>query len=780
MTTPYPTNLPHGTSGLSHAQAAQLYKAPFTEHLRNLPKLGAKTPRQILNSGNLWYGGVAPCGDFTGTAAGGSGGPAVLAYGPTGQYSIVGAGKVTDTGTSTSFRTSFPLSDSDPTVDPILGTDLRYSVALLRMTRARYAFTGASWNPTTRRLTFAAPISGYEDQGPTGDDWVWITAAGTGGVTGWYRVDPEGTIANTYVSPFPGIADEVVLTADATILNATTQSGTVNGYVFKSDQAGHSKLAVVWNGANRYISGFGIFGTSASARIFQTAYTAAAGDVVEVIGGGGVRTFSKVSGNVSNHPLAGVNVDTIQVADAGLATDRPVVSALWDEDGSPVNRLILTGAYTTYTWTDGDLFLIESVNGNPAHAAAGSYHRITARIDANTITLGGSAAAALVDNDLVTGRIGDLRVIVWKNPVFQHLPLTAAAPWTNTVNPGGLDYSTVSIDAGSPAGYTIQQGDYYYVYVSSATSAAIWPGGTKPVVQESDPEHVPTPTAASSLYCSWPYLALTRHHAYFMKSNGGVAASIAAPIGSQINHAWHGQFQLAPETFMQGDWVQLQMVADAGWMGTPYFIEVMVAFDFDPEDPNYWRKDVALDVSGARLGYPVVWFHSPVITRPSINPLNILLFGKASSDQTIGAFMNSDTVSMQWSCRFDLGGPGGDGSVLPPTGFPAQLGPISKVLQPRLYRHVAPVGFEGFQRWWLDHTRWTVLIKAEHPSMRGIPGHHGHFPGQPFNMDTGNGRHLLGCWGTNASIPPTANTAPWGPRFRVGSFDVLWGPGGNF
>lgn len=780
-----------GVSGLSPEQMRTLYASSYTEAHRQTSRVGAMHRRQLMNSGGLGYGGVAPCADFSGTSQGGSGGPAVLARGPSGQYTVCRAGPVIATSADAfHVRTDFPLSalDPDDPLEEILDNQLLYKVAIRRLTRRSYAFTGASWDPATRKITleggqtFGSGGTAYAPKGPTGYDLMWITDAGTGGITGWFFVDPVET-RNEAAEATIDTSIEVFLTPDASILNESAVVGDgstgINGVLLRSEQVGFMDNAV-WDNATKRLTAFNTFSGAVQGIFPFGAYTPGPDDTVEIVGGNGaLLTSTRVVSKVSDYPGTADN-DTIEVADEDLATDFSFTGATFNS-GTGILTAGSGTPWANYTWKVGNKLLILSSSDG---AVVNTYVRIDGRPAGDQLLLGGTGLPT--NGATVGGNIGHVQALVWHRQDFEHYWLDPDQPWTNTSNPSGIDYSTLLIDAVQhPAGisWTPQQLDFFYVYVAGdRQSGALWPNGTKAAVVESDPEACPTLTAATTQYRSWPYFGLLPSELFFMQANGGVANVIAAKKGTQINHAFHGLYQLAPECFIAGDKVKFDTVMDVGYMGTPFFIEILVVFDFDPE--LHWNKG-AYDVDGApvlnsnRVNYRCVWFHTPVISRAGINPLRIQLEGKASFDQTIGAFVDTDTVSMQWCAKVQIGNQGGDGSQDSPPGFPWESGPTSKVLQPRLFDKNA-VKWQGFQRWWLDHSRWSVLFKAEHPSRRGFPGYHANYPHEPFSTLTGNGRQVLGCWGSQPSLPATEAVAPWGPRFRIGSDDVEWAPGSTY
>jgi hypothetical protein len=764
-----------GVSGLSPDQMQTLFKGPYTEALKNLSRVGAKHPRTLMNSGGLWYWGVAPCGDFTGTAMGGSGGPAALPWGPTGQYTIVGAGRVVETGPDTAhFKTSFPLSDLNPS-DPLEADNnnhFRYKVALARAARRSFAFTNASWTAATRKIelqggqTFGAGGTAYSPKGPTGDDWMWITDAGTGGVPGWYRVNALATRDDTILYDLQTVS---ILTDDASILNAADVVGDgatvgIDGVLIKSNQAGWVAHGA-WDADTKQLKSFASFSSSA-AGAFHEVYTPGADDCVEIIAGNGVKnTYTLVVSKQDDN--------TITVADDIGALDFTFSGGTFTPGP---NTLVVAGTpFAGYTWKAGDTLLVYS-SSDPVWVDTAV--RINSKTNDFTLVLGGAGLPAGIAT-LTTGNIGHIAFVVWRRPVFEKVALDPTNPWVNTAPVGELAYSTVAVDPVlHPAGlsWTPQHGDFYYVYIDGDDAAgALWPNGTKPAMVENDPQNCPTPSAATTLVSLWPYHSFVRSSIFYMKTNGGVGNVPACFKGTQMNHGYEGLFLLAPEACIAGDAVRLRTVSDIGYMGTPYCIEVLVVPDFDPE--KHWVKDGSIN-NNERLDYRCIWFHSPVVYQQGIIPLTIELEGKFSYDQTIGSFMDTDTVSMQWTCEFLLGNAGGDGATEPPPGFPSKQGPTSKVLQPLLYDKNA-LEWVGFQRWWMDHSSWTILVKAIHPSERGRPGYHADYPGQPFSPTLGNGGVLLGCWGSQPGLTAAQAKAPWGPRFRTGSVHVEWIPGGT-
>lgn len=330
----------------------------------------------------------------------------------------------------------------------------------------------------------------------------------------------------------------------------------------------------------------------------------------------------------------------------------------------------------------------------------------------------------------------------------------------------------------SPLSSSPRWGDTYFIYYKNQGSP----------LPESHPEDVPTRTADYTLQSWWPYFTCNKSTATSGKSVSGNGNNPAAEIGSDMNHYWWGSFVLPRETFLNGSMIDITTVADVTHFGTPFFIEVAVIPNFDPEAD--WIKDQTAINSERFDNRMIFWFHSaiyrPVELTQRIVPTWIRLRGQSGYIQTIGTQQGlnpgtGDNSSQQWLCEFLAGPPGNFGSDV--THFdrlPSVIGPIS---------HIQELDSPKQNDTTNTDITYTVLIKAEHASMHGYPGYHGHYSNEPYSCTTGNGGVLLHHLGNLPSAVDSNGDSiafsrglvviPWAPRFRVGTFRVEWRPGGD-
>lgn len=320
----------------------------------------------------------------------------------------------------------------------------------------------------------------------------------------------------------------------------------------------------------------------------------------------------------------------------------------------------------------------------------------------------------------------------------------------------------------------IKRGDLYLVWAV--------PGSVTDYDQEmtTNPESVPTLSAASSLASWWPYGTPGRCERTSYKGN--YANVFASPPNSQMNSAWSGVVTVPRELFLHGDKLEITMMLDCQSKGTPYLVEVLLIPNFDPETD--WLRD-GNTANGERLLYgngKAMWFQSPIILEGESNcGMNIKLAGQAGSVQTVGLAEQGDNYSQQWDCAFEVYGNDieetysgtGGGANAQARGFPAVVGPAAHISYPT-------------QEDWakLAHS-WTILVATVHPSMKNRPGFHGYYGGEPYSTLTGNGGTLFTYRGQTARVIGTTNNQsypplPYGGTFRVAAVNAIHTPGGSY
>mgnify|MGYP000320110455 FL=1 len=112
----------------------------------------------------------------------------------------------------------------------------------------------------------------------------------------------------------------------------------------------------------------------------------------------------------------------------------------------------------------------------------------------------------------------------------------------------------------------IKRGDLYLVWAV--------PGSVTEYdqVMTTNPEAVPTLSAASSQACWWPYGTAGRMTRTSYKGN--YANVFASPPNSQMCTAWSGICTVPRELFLHGDKLEISMLLDVQSKGTPYLIEI--------------------------------------------------------------------------------------------------------------------------------------------------------------------------------------------------------------
>lgn len=797
--------------GLAAGERAVVRNAPLV--VSNLPVVGGGTPEQIFNASGLWFGGVCPCGDFSGTQQKisdvgvlpevfGSGGPAMLPWGPTGESTVLSAGKLRTTGAST---TVFPVE-----VD--MGTATAgwtYKVAMRRMTEQVIGDAGvgsivpmaAVWDASDGTFTATGKFGSFIE---TGDDWVYVSKAelrGTrvGGASFTHSAVNDaltlvahglesgdkvvlgfpGTAPGTNISA--GVAYYVVNHTVNTIqlavvkggwpINLTTPNNAVDVYrltsgttgwyrvkfrrgndvigldriqsdvistvdldtcellVFQSAQA-VSMPAMTWDETTKTF-------TDAATNAYLLGYQPGPDDTVfvrrgyaEADGTGFMETCSKI---------VSATDDSVTVADGGLGGANNKVDIV------VLKRSTVVGAPTCTLSSGKTLFTLAAhcmIDDQPVTVAAKSPAVLPTGISANVVYYVTAAAAntfqlANVPSNqpqTIVGTSAPADVYVLAHNGFLHQEITS---WTST-----------DVTLAAPLSWTPQWLDFYYVYISNTN-------GDNAEAPLSNPESCPTPTALSSLACFMPYTTPNRHERMSLADHQGHAILPSAASGTLVNHYWFGTFTTQAEAFNAGD--ELHLIwnpADYQYNGTPFFLEVLLWPNMDPEVD--WIKDGSVD-NNSRLVTKVVRFQSSPIKTAGIHPIRVELFGKAGGRQTEGA----DNYSFGWTCRFEIGESGQrgwDAPILTET-----RGPLSIVTDQDEFDPTT------------GDVKWQLLIKAEHISLLGKAGYHGYYAGEPFSCTTGNGGSLLHNFGS-----PVSNALPFGPRFRYSSTGVRRNPAASY
>ena len=440
--------------------------------------------------------------------------------------------------------------------------------------------------------------------------------------------------------------------------------------------------------------------------------------------------------------------DTLNIL-GGTATNADRISQTYTfVSGAPGAGQIQIGASTTDTATN-----IASVI-DTAHGGAGPNNFLNAVASTNTVVFSfGSNAFSTTSYTLTKSGKGFSFGMATSAARIAYSSALSGNGWTDPV---------------------IKRGDLYLVWAVPDTVTEYDQHMT------TNPESVPTLSAASTLASWWPYGTAGQCERTSYKGNyANVHASVP---NSQRCTAWSGICTVPRELFLHGDKLGITMLLDCQSKGTPYLIEVLLIPNFDPELDWIRNGNVA---NGERLLYgngKAMWFQSPIILEGESNcGLNIRLSGQAGSVQTVGLAEQGDNYSQQWVCSFDVYGNSieetysgtGGGANAQARGFPATVGPAAHITYPT-------------QEDWakLAHS-WTILVATVHPAMKNRPGFHGYYGGEPYSTRTGNGGSLFTYRGQTSRTITTANQQtypplPYGGTFRVAGLNVIHTTGGSY
>lgn len=683
--------------------------------------------------------------------------------------------------------------------------------------------TAATWIDTAT-LTVAIDLQDADTTTVGGVTYTWNAF---GGASPNVLFDGAGTAAavtnniNAFALVLAGNANIVVLSTTASTI--TVRSTSTTSYSTTVATGG----TTAWN-----TTAVGNHLIVANAGTPFSGYSAGPDDTLELRQGSGIvgasGTYTRVNAKVSSSTL---QVDDDGLADPG-ANDLYVV--LWDRnafENVPVRTmfkdaawnfgsltLTLAGAFTNYSWTSGDKFIVTDGTGWTTKA-----YTITSRTSANAIVLA--------------------------NDTLLTLP-TASNPATGYITTAAG--STLVFTTTTPLTFTPRQCDFYYLYVDSDTGGGIvW--DPKP---RNNPEEAPTVSALSSLYCSWPQGHLGRAVKSSNRTQSGFGNLIAAIDGTLMNHAWWGNVVTTPRTFLSGDALTLRIgPIDTTYNNSPFLLEALLIPNFDP--PRHWRSQAGFE-NNNRLLDGAVAFQSPPFTSSGARPTNIEIRGVSGAVQTTGGDMGGDNISHQWTCKFFQGpnasGAPGGGSLEGDPRFPVERSYTKTILlaaraananwDPSTRKITKSGAFirygtaydgdvyivehgSGFRQTSLridaaatngqtatqkknniileagqlgvsgsacsdltgyvpDRTdfhntpvHWQLLIQAVHPAQRGKMGYHGYYPGEPFSCTTGNGGVLFGFLGSQFTGAQSATKLPTGPRLRCSSFGWEWHSGLN-
>lgn len=652
----YPVELVGGFSGLSSGQVQSIAKAPFTQHLDGVPILGSKTPRTLVGATGVWFFDNVPHGDFTGTLHSGSGGPAQLPAGPTGDNTVVAIGRVQSTAgaaasvttgtatTTTTFRTEYSITYDH--------ANYKYAVRLLRTQATPINATACNWTASTLRISKSGAFASYTY---TGWDMVRVYAPTSGATLGWYVI--KSKIDN----------DTIELTSDASILSSTNLTGSVSIDVMPSSMA-------------TYITG--------------CSYT------------------------------------------------------------HSTNTITKAGAFASYTFGSDDVVLVKAGTGTPANDyGIQAWTKVASKVGSNAITVA-DAGIALDGNGDPTD-IADLDIVLFKRPVYEESPV-------DTANANG---SVVTLS--SPLGSAPKFGDLYYLYITHVyndTAAAFETVSTLNTTPTNDPENVPTSSAAGTKFCPWPFNTPSPQIRASLQGHAGFCTYPFSRDKTQMHFAWWGNFTLPKESFIYGDKVEIDLSGTISYSNTPFIFEVLLIPNFDPEvffNKQYYSGDTGYS-GQINQSIPHVWMQTSPITSSGSREVSFKIVGQALGYTRAAGLASATQYGQLWSMDFTANS--GSGSA-----YQSNAVDIKRSLR---------ISFdEDVLNMHSTDTRWTVLVKTEHPYMTGKPGGHGYYFGEPFSATTGNGG---GTWLHHSNVLTTASYAPIAPRTIFQSFNVKYYPAGSY
>lgn len=721
-----------GVSAISKADRAIVVKPPYALHLDRVPMLGDKVAKRIVAAACPWFIGQTPVGDFSGNDAGigGNGGPADLAcpWSPTGSDTIMAAGMISDaTGASTSL---VPMSLA---LDPMSDYAIDELVA---------PTTSVAWTSTGNKLTKSGIFASYTYQA---GDLAFIDQPATGCVRGYVPIAGKTS------------SDEITLstsiktgTAANVKLSVHRPYWTYTAAVMKRFGTPISIATADWTAATRTITKTGGF----------TTYTFTGDDWLYVSADStspstSILGWYRIQSRTSNDAI--VLTDDASILNTGDLSAKLTAkvypaynaisceSAAWD---SSSKTLTLSGAFASYTPGADDTVWFRSIDGSDYT------DQYFVKVSSKT-----SNDAIVLADDPIGSNAATVHATVLKRGSFEQKTVSTTRPWYG--NAAGAVNSVLNL--ASALSFTPAIGDLYYVWPSATSDDT---NHALAATIENDPEGIPVAMDSSTTTQGswWPFwtpnrVALASYQGYAQRANYASSAQ-----NTDICTHWHGNFITPAGTFCHGDELEIRISGDLTNGPQPFYIELLLIPNFNPDAD--WYTSGATD-NANRLPKAIV-FYTRTITSSDIaigasNNIDIMLRGKAMGLSTVSTVVSpagspDGNWTQAWSAEFRFGSFSGT-TVM----SPLLVGPFN------ITYDSTGIDFGN------EDVKWSLLMKVDHPSMRGKPGYHGYYFNEPFSATTGNGGSMLYPAGTQ-----TTATLPFSPRIRLAYFSVDWKPSGSF
>ena len=391
----------------------------------------------------------------------------------------------------------------------------------------------------------------------------------------------------------------------------------------------------------------------------------------------------------------------------------------------------------------------------PTDVGVESWVKVASKVGSNDITL------VEVDPDIADAEpitvaedgATDIDFILFQRPVYEE----------RTIDPTAANGTTVTVTSA----FTNQPrvGDLYYMYIDEILIDGVWTSHEDAASPTNDPEDAPTASSLTSTYSSWPANTFCSQVRMSVQGNQGLCTLPESRTNTQMNGAHWGLFTMPKETMIYGDRLCIDFNGGYDYNGTPFIFEIMLIPNFDPEVD--WSKEYAIE-SEIRMSNKVVWFQTDPIYHSSTASRDIAFHLECQTGGFSRGAGNSAQYVQNWTLTLDIAS--GNATDNPYTA-PTQ--------QKRYFTRTSVIGDHNYHT---KDTRWTVLVKTEHPSMKGKPGYHGYYFAEPFSATTGNGG---GVWlhhtGTvSAAASGTTVKLPLAPRTRFTNFNVTYFPNGSY
>lgn len=418
------------------------------------------------------------------------------------------------------------------------------------------------------------------------------------------------------------------------------------------------------------------------------------------------------------------------------------------------NTITKAGAFSSYTFGSDDVVLVKAGTGTPANDyGIEAWTKVASKVGSNAITVA-DAGIALDGNGDPTD-IADLDIVLFKRPVYEEAPVS-------TANANGVNVTLSSALATAP-----KFGDLYYLYITHVyndTAAAFEVVDTVNTTPTNDPENVPTASASGTKFCPWPYNTPGPQIRASLQGHAGLCSYPFSRDKTQMHFAWWGNFTLPKESFIYGDKIEIDLSGSITYSNTPFIFEVLLIPNFDPEvffNKEYYSGDTGYS-GQINQSIPHVWMQTQAISSSGSREVTFKIIGQSMGYTRAAGPASATQYSQLWEMNFAAN----SGSTAQYTGDV-----VSAKRSMRVNFSQSAINMHE------SDTRWTVLVKTEHPYMTGKPGSHGYYFGEPFSATTGNGG---GTWLHHSNTTPSVSYAPVAPRTVFQSFSVKHYPAGSY